>query len=336
VPNWTDPGAFEVAPKVYRIPLPLPNDGLRAVNVYAIPHDEGITLVDSGWALLASRELLVVALGELGYTLHDVSDFLVTHAHRDHYTQAVVLRREFGTKIAIGQGERESLELLSDPQRNFFGRRDTRLAHAGADDLLRRLAEANADNEAERKDWELPDEYIDDRAVIGVGDRTLQAIHTPGHTRGHLVFHDATNKLLFAGDHVLPSITPSVGLEAASWRSPLSDYLTSLHLMKTVPDARLLPAHGVTTDSVHERVDQLLEHHARRLDLSLQAVDSGAHTAYEVAQRLGWTRINRRFGELDLYNQVLAVVETAAHLDVLVETGRISKTEVDGTVHYLM
>ncbi|MGH3629143.1 MAG: MBL fold metallo-hydrolase, partial [Sciscionella sp.] len=32
---WEEPGAFPVAPGVHRIPLPLPNDGLRAVNVYA-------------------------------------------------------------------------------------------------------------------------------------------------------------------------------------------------------------------------------------------------------------------------------------------------------------
>jgi hypothetical protein len=36
-PDWTEPGLFTVAPGVHRIPLPLPNDGLRAVNVYAPP-----------------------------------------------------------------------------------------------------------------------------------------------------------------------------------------------------------------------------------------------------------------------------------------------------------
>ena len=34
--DWTTPGIFEVAAGVYRLPLPLPNDGLRAVNVYVI------------------------------------------------------------------------------------------------------------------------------------------------------------------------------------------------------------------------------------------------------------------------------------------------------------
>ena len=40
-----------MADGVHRIPLPLPNDGLRAVNVYAIADGDGLTLVDSGWAL---------------------------------------------------------------------------------------------------------------------------------------------------------------------------------------------------------------------------------------------------------------------------------------------
>lgn len=46
--EWMRPGAYEVAPGVHRIPLPLPNDGLRAVNVYAITDGDGLTLVDGG------------------------------------------------------------------------------------------------------------------------------------------------------------------------------------------------------------------------------------------------------------------------------------------------
>ena len=37
--DWTEAGAFPVAPGVHRIPLPLPMDGLRAVNVYVIEDD---------------------------------------------------------------------------------------------------------------------------------------------------------------------------------------------------------------------------------------------------------------------------------------------------------
>src|SRR5437763_1933623 len=80
--EWTRSGAFEVAPGVHRVPLPLPNDGLRAVNVYVISAaDGGLFLIDSGWSIPEARSLLVEALDSLGHTLHDVRQFLVTHVH---------------------------------------------------------------------------------------------------------------------------------------------------------------------------------------------------------------------------------------------------------------
>src|SRR5690606_322619 len=94
--TWTEPGAYEVAPGVHRIPLPLPMDGLRAVNVYVIASDEGLTLVDGGWAIEEARSLLESSLASIGFTVRDIRRFLVTHVHRDHYTQAAVIGKEFG------------------------------------------------------------------------------------------------------------------------------------------------------------------------------------------------------------------------------------------------
>src|SRR6202012_5694272 len=111
---WTAPGVFEVAPGVHRIPLPLPNDALRAVNVYALDGLGGLTVIASGWALALARERLDDALAQMGHALGDIDRFLMTHVHRDHYTQAVLLRREFGTRVALGIGERPSLDLWAD------------------------------------------------------------------------------------------------------------------------------------------------------------------------------------------------------------------------------
>ncbi|MQA62446.1 MAG: MBL fold metallo-hydrolase, partial [Actinophytocola sp.] len=119
---WTEPGVYQVAPGVHRIPLPMPNDGLRAVNVYVIEDGDGVVLIDSGWEIDEAKEQLAGALGELGYELADVHRFLITHMHRDHYTMAVRLRREFGTRIVLGAGERPSLEvILSGDQTREMG-----------------------------------------------------------------------------------------------------------------------------------------------------------------------------------------------------------------------
>ena len=337
--DWTAPGVFHCAPGVYRIPLPLPNDGLRAVNVYAVADGDGWTLVDSGWALAQARDLLAAALAELDAGFGDVRRFLVTHVHRDHYTQAVVLRREFGMRVALGAGERLALEAMHRP-RALRGQHE-RLLRAGAHDLVRKL-EGHEQAPPDPADWAFPDEWIEDGAEIVVNEgaegaeraRVLQAVATPGHTRGHVVLADRAAGLLFSGDHVLPRITPSLGLEPVPAASPLADFLASLELVRTLPDAAMLPAHGPVGMRVHERVDELIAHHTKRLDATLAAVQEGHSTAYEVASVLPWTRRDKRLADLDLFNAMLATMETQAHLDVLVERGLVTSCEQDGIVHY--
>lgn len=333
--DWTTPGVFRCAPGIHRIPLPLPNDGLRAVNVYAVADEDGWTLVDSGWALAQARDVLGAALAELGGGFEDVRRYLVTHIHRDHYTQAVVLRREFGTRIALGRGEQPGLEAINRSAAEPAQR--DRLRRAGAHELLRRL-ENMPHPAADPSVWEFPDDWIEDGAVIAVGGperpRRLRALATPGHTRGHVVFADDDNGLLLAGDHVLPRITPSIGLEPATVRSPLTDFLVSLQLIRARPDAALLPAHGPVGMRVHERVDELLAHHGERLDATLAAVREGRSTAHDVAEVLPWTRRRRRLDELDPFNAMLATLETAAHLQVLVERGLVTAREQDDVVCY--
>ena len=333
---WTLSGAHEIAPGagVYRIPLPLPSDALRAVNVYAIADGEQVVLVDSGWSLAESEALLTKCLDEIGYGLDDVREFLITHVHRDHYTQAVAIRRVHGTPVALGEGERTTLDAIEQLIRTGERRPMERLQRAGAGPLIAALARAG-DGMNDRINWEPPDTWLSTGTVLALQTRTLRVIATPGHTRGHVVFHDEAAGALFAGDHVLPHITPSIGVEPVQAGSPLRDYLDSLRLVRSLPDARLLPAHGPVAPSVHARVDELLDHHEARLTATAKAVEQGAASAYEAAQVLRWTRRERRFAELDLFNQVLAVQETVAHLDVLVERSWLAvETTPDGVAHY--
>jgi glyoxylase-like metal-dependent hydrolase (beta-lactamase superfamily II) len=335
--DWTVPGVYRCAPGVHRIPLPLPNDGLRAVNVYALADGDGLTLVDAGWALAEARDALAAGLTALGAGLGDVRRFLVTHVHRDHYTQAVALRREYGMRVALGRGERPGLEVLNRPRGDRRPQQE-QLLRAGAHELVREL-ERNGSQPEGLAEYEFPDEWIDDGAEIVVGEgspgqRVLEAVATPGHTRGHVVFADPAGELLFAGDHVLPRITPSIGLEPVPAASPLADFLTSLELVRSRPDAMLLPAHGPTGMRVHQRVDELIAHHAKRLDTTLAAVQEGRSTGYEVAGVLLWTRRDTPFMELDLFNRMLATLETAAHLEVLAERELVTVADRDGIRHY--
>jgi glyoxylase-like metal-dependent hydrolase (beta-lactamase superfamily II) len=332
--DWTAPGAYEVAPEVFRIPLPLPTDGLRAVNVYALTGGDGVVLVDSGWAIGPAGVLLAEALATLGHSLSEVRQFLVTHVHRDHYTQALEVRRDFGTPVRLGADERPSLDVLTRPD-HVPGQAQWQLlrAHGGAR-LAARLEEQHRRTPSARSHWEMPDSWLADGEVVATGMHRLDVVHTPGHTRGHVVFHDTGAGLLFAGDHVLPTITPSIGFEVAPSPNPLGRFMASLAVVRQRPDALLLPAHGSVTDSAHRRIDELLDHHGQRLRAMADLVRLGAATAFEVADGLRWTRRGTELSGLDPFNQMLAVCETVAHLDLLVAQGRLSVRSEAGLFVY--
>src|SRR5579859_6051245 len=334
---WTEPGVEDLGGGVHRIPLPLPLDGLKGVNVYAITDPGGVDLIDAGMAIVAARERLTEALRQLGYGLGDVRNFFVTHIHIDHYSLAVELRREFRSLISLGEGERANMvatrEMLNGAGgHKVFGAESLR--RLGAAELFGGLSTLSRQGPM-FADWEDPDHWVTDGADLDLRTRTLRAVHTPGHTRGHLVYHDAAAQLMFAGDHVLPHITPSIGFEPAGHRMALSDYLSSLARTLTLPDARLLPAHGPVTDSTHERVNELLAHHDTRLAETLAAAQAGHATAFEAAKAIKWTRRHRDFAELDLFSQVMSVNETAAHLEVLAMRGQVTRSvSAEGTDLY--
>jgi glyoxylase-like metal-dependent hydrolase (beta-lactamase superfamily II) len=304
-------------------------DGLKAVNVYVIEGADGLTCIDGGWAVDASREQLGTSLRALGYDVRDITRFLVTHVHRDHYTQAVTVRRELGRAVVeLGVGDKATLDLFhsgldADPT-------VTRLQRAGAYDVARRWRELFEGRDPELETWAYPDRWLEGEQLLEVGDRALRAVPTPGHTAGHFVFADEAAGLLFAGDHVLPTITPSIGFELVFQSDPLGDFLGSLHRVRELPDLRLLPAHGPVTASSHARVGELLAHHDHRLELCRQAVGTDGATAYDVARRLTWTRRERSFDELDLFNSAMAVLETVVHLELLVRRGLLRCTNGTG------
>lgn len=329
--HWSAPGAWQVTEGVHRIPLPLPMDGLKAVNVYALEGPDGLTLVDGGWAITEGRDALEAGLKSMGAGVGDIRRFLVTHVHRDHYTLARVLGTEVGAHVSLGLGDKPTLDLV--PRGEGHSGTEDMLRAAGALDLAESWGKGSR-SELDPEAWRFPDTWLDGDVQVEAGARTLDAVHTPGHTQGHYVFADAAAGLLFAGDHVLPTITPSIGFEPVPVVDPLGDFMASLTKVRGLPDFTLLPAHGPVAPSSHARIDELLAHHEHRLDLCVAALVGGAATSYDVAGQLGWTRHEHPFHTLDFFNKGLATMETKAHLELLVARGRVTREERDGILYF--
>jgi glyoxylase-like metal-dependent hydrolase (beta-lactamase superfamily II) len=322
-----------IAPHVVPIALPLPLNDLRVVNVYAVLGNDGVTLVDSGWADEASESVIVDGLNRLGFTPGDVRRILVTHAHWDHYSRAISWQRRYGTTVLIGRQEHHTIEAF-DEITGAYPVQAQLLRKAGAPDLAQVIADLVLAPFERDVPFGPPDIWVEDGDEIDCGGIVLVARATPGHTRGHMVYEDHDAGLAFTGDHILPRITPSIALERMPEKLPLRSYLASLRLFLNVPDASMLPAHGAITNSVSARVQELLDHHRQRLERVYGHVASGYCTAYEVSCQMLWTRHERTIDELGAVHGMTAILEVAAHLDLLVDQGILSRDESRATHHY--
>src|ERR1700739_22956 len=88
-----------------------------------------------------------------------------------------------------------------------------------------------------------PARLIDDGDKVHLGRRELRAVWTPGHSPGHLCFYDAHERLLLAGDHVLPRINPTISLHVQQRPNPLGEFLDALQKVRALDVDEVLPAH---------------------------------------------------------------------------------------------
>ena len=124
---------------------------------------------------------------------------------------------------------------------------------------------------------------------------------------------------MIAGDHLLPGITPAVGLYPEARPDPLGDYLQSLERTIELAPRLALPGHGEPIGDPAGRARELVEHHRERLDATVAALGHRPRTAYEVSISL--------FGDsLPPSQRRFAVAETLAHLERLVRTGRARRS----------
>jgi len=181
--DWTEPGAHAVRPGVYRVPLPLPEqESLHSVNAYVIDGLSGPVIIDSGWACPATEKVLAHALHALGHRLEDVAEVLVTHAHWDHYSQALALRDLFGSRVRIGRGEQHSIEHF-DLASGFYPRQVELLRACGAQELSARIEAMEIKEHEQDVPYGPPDAWLDHGERVELGTRSLEVIATPGHTR---------------------------------------------------------------------------------------------------------------------------------------------------------
>lgn len=292
-----------------RLPLPFPPGH---INVYRLEGDgDEPFLVDTGFA-----EDQTTALWRDTYRRPE--RVVVTHFHPDHIGQAAGLSAN-GAEIHIPGPEWQKacdLHGLSGEQVGQALERFFATNGMGGDE-----AKPRHGNGYRRSVPELP------ALVTELESGPLPFAHdwnvsfASGHSPAHALLFRAGDPVLAAGDVVLPRITPNISVwPDAPDADPLGDYLDALVQLRALPDDTLvLPAHGLAFRGLHERLDELAEHHAARLD-----------ELRSLLRRCG--RCTTRQALLELFPRELkpssvpfALGETLAHLNRLWHAGEIER-----------
>ena len=244
-------------------------------NCYLVHTAKEILIFDPGSPYEDEQQALAACVDELIAEGRRVREIVITHLHPDHVGGVNALRKHFGASVPVA-------------------------AHA-------QTAAALTDIQVDR--------FIADNEVISLeGDPELQlrALHTPGHARGHLCFHDVRTGVLMTGDNI-------VGLGSVLIDPPegnMIDYLNSLERVRALANLTVLfGGHGPAIANPYEKIDEYISHRLEREQSILQAVRLGAANAKEIVARV----------YTDVSPKAHAMAERAvlAHLEKLAAEGSV-------------
>ena len=175
-------------------------------------------VVDPGGDL----DRLMKALAQTGATLERI---LVTHGHLDHCSGAAELRRR--TKVPIEGPQRE----------DRFWIEQLPVAAAGFG-----LAPAEAFE---------PDRWLEDGDTVSFGEQTLQVLHCPGHTPGHVVFFHEGVRVAMVGDVLFAGSIGRTDFPRGDHAALIRSITTRLWPLGD--DVTFIPGHGPTSTFGEER-----------------------------------------------------------------------------------
>jgi len=294
--------------------------------VYLVRGEDGWALVDTGIDTPDSREAFFGALGSIGIEQTAIRDVYVTHMHPDHIGLSG-MHGATGATIHLMRDEAPRARYVwsAQPLDRWIGYfRSHGLEETNASSVTEAAAKL-------RKAVTLPDRFaaLDEGDAVRLGDRTVRVVWTPGHSDFHYVLVDDDARVIFAGDHLLPTITPNIGLYPECRPNPLDDYFKSFARFERLGDYTVYPAHGMPYAALPDRIRQLILHHRERLQGVWDCVvarPGGASSADIVAHFWG--------DRLNAHEARFALVEVAAHLEYLRLAGDLSLSVDDGVIRY--
>lgn len=311
----------EVAPGVlwFRMPLPMKLDH---VNIYALDEGDGWTVIDTGFASKKTKGLWTAMMaGPLEGK--PVTRVIVTHHHPDHIGLAGWLQSEFGAELVSTRTAWLMARMLTldvqesaTPETLEFYRR----CGMAPEIYEKRLKERPFNFSDAVAPLPLGFTRIKQGDQIRMGGRLWDVHMGNGHAPEHATFWSVDDNLVIAGDQILSSISPNIGVYATEpMADPLGEWLEACERLSTLAreDHLVLGGHKLPFTGLPTRMRHLISNHHKALERLLEFIET-PKAAGECFNPL----FKRPIGEGE-YG--LALVEAAAHLSHLYQTGQATR-----------
>jgi len=311
----------------FRIPTPF---AVGRVNCYLL-EDEPLTLIDTGPNSGKALDELQSQLAERGHSIEDLELVIVTHQHIDHLGLVEIVVEHSGAEVA-------ALGIAAERLANFD--EDAEAEDRFAVELMLRNGIPEEVTVALRsvsrsfRGWGshvTVTRPLADGEEIEFRDRTLQALHRPGHSPSDTVFWDEQRRILIAADHLIAHISSNPLLARPLDGSPgrpkaLVTYLESMRKTREMPAEIVLSGHGEPIVDHVGLIDDRFAQHKRRKEKIFKLIAERPRSGYELAQAL--------WGNVAVTQAFLTLSEVIGHADLLVEEGRIAEVEDGETIRY--
>jgi glyoxylase-like metal-dependent hydrolase (beta-lactamase superfamily II) len=314
---------------IHRLRIPTPF-AVGRVNCYLI-EDEPLTLVDTGPNSGKALDELGSQLATRGHSIDDIELVILTHQHIDHVGLVEIVVDHSGAEVA-------ALGLAAERLANF-GEDAEREDEFAVELMLRNgipseVAFALQSVSRSFRGWGSRARVtrpLGDGERIDFRDRSLQALHRPGHSPSDTVFWDEERRILLAADHLIAHISSNPlitrPLDGGDQRTQaLVTYIDSLEATREMPAEVVLPGHGEPIVDHAALIDSRFEMHRRRKEKIYRLIDEQPRTGYEIAQAI--------WGNVAVTQAFLTLSEVIGHADLLVNEGRVREVDDGEVVRY--
>jgi glyoxylase-like metal-dependent hydrolase (beta-lactamase superfamily II) len=247
---------------------------------------------------------------------------ICTHFHYDHAGLSAWLTERFDVPLYMTHGEYFTMRTLAGPPPEPL-----------PDSLLKFYLRAGMPRDRVeemfaklRRDPFMPPHprafnRLREGQVLSIGGRDWRVVVGEGHSPEHACLYCETDRLLVAGDQLLPRITSNVLVsDIEPEANPLKLWLDSLdRLAELAPDTLVLPSHERVFRGLLPRVAELHAHHVLQFDIVRDHLrETGSATAFETKTKL-FPRL------LSAVEDMMALGETIAHLSCLRYAGEVRR-----------